>query len=239
MQKNLEILLEVQKREQRLQELDREIADLPKRVAAIDAQLSGARQTRDQAKAAQDSGQSERRQVEREIEDLRAKITKIRSHSSEVKTNQEYKALLDEITFVEGQIGKHEERLLEIMEQSDSLARATTAAEAELKIQEKDVARESAAAAAQTAAARTEHAHIAAERDALRAQAEAKWLLRFDRVLRMRKQALAAVDREACGGCRVRLRPQFLQEMTLDSDRLFICESCGRILYMEAEVIHN
>lgn len=239
MQKNLEILLEVEKREQRLRELDNEIAALPKRIAAIDAKLTGARQARDRAQAAQETSQSERRQVEREVEDLRAKITKVRSHSSEVKTNQEYKALLDEIAFAEGQIGKHEEHLIEIMEQAEALAQAIAAAEAELKTQEQEVAHERVAAEAQTTAHRTEREQVAAERKALRAQAEDRWLQRFDRVLRMRKHALAVVDGEACGGCRVRLRPQFLQEMALDPERLFVCESCGRILYTEAEVVHN
>lgn len=237
MQKNLEILLEVQGRERRLQELDREIAELPRRVSAIEAKVQGARQARDRARAALDGGQSERRQVEREIEDLRAKIVKIRSHSSDVKTNQEYKALLDEIAFAEAQIGKHEERLLEIMEQAEALALTLRASEAELTAQEAEVARESADARQRTDADREERRKIAAERDRLRAQADENWLRRFDRVLRMRKQALAAVDHEACGGCRVRLRPQFLQEMALDSERLFVCESCGRILYLEAEVI--
>ncbi|MGH9467769.1 MAG: zinc ribbon domain-containing protein [Terriglobales bacterium] len=239
MQKNLEILLEVQKREQRLRELDQEIAELPRRVAAIETKLSGARQAHERAQAAQAGGLSERRQVEREIEDLRAKITKIRGHSSDVKTNQEYKALLEEIAFAEGQISKHEERQLEIMERAEALAQATSAAEAELAAQEQEVARERAAAESQSSADRREHEHLAAELKTLRAQAEDHWLQRFDRVLRMRKQALAVVDREACSGCRVRLRPQFLQDMAQQPDRLFICESCGRILYLEAEVIHK
>ncbi|MGH9488663.1 MAG: zinc ribbon domain-containing protein [Terriglobales bacterium] len=237
MPKNLEILLQIENREQRLRELDREIAELPRRVAAIEAKAGGARQALEQVRAAQTGSSSQRRQLEGEIEDLRAKISKIRGHSSDVKTNQEYKALLDEIAFAETQIGNHEQRLLEIMEQAEQLAQAAAAAEAEVKVQEAAAGRESATARQQTETARRERQKLAGERNALRSQAEETWLHRFDRVLRMRKQALAAVDHEACGGCRVRLRPQFLQEMALDPERLFVCESCGRILYMEAEVI--
>ncbi len=239
MQRNLEILLEVQKREQRLRELDEEIAALPRRVAAIETRLSGAKQARDRAQAAHEGGQSERRQVEREIEDLRAKIVKIRGHSGDVKTNQEYKALLDEIAFAEAQIGKHEERQLQIMEQAEGLETALKAAEAAFKQQQGEVKRESAAAAQRTEADRGERKTIAAERDGLRAQVAEDWLRRFDRVLRARGQALAMVDNEACSGCRVRLRPQFLQEMSLDAERLFVCESCGRMLYLEAEPVRD
>ena len=239
MQRNLEILLEVQKREQRLRELDEEIAALPRRVAAIETRLSGAKQVRDRAQAAHEGGQSERRQVERDIEDLRAKVVKIRSHSGDVKTNQEYKALLDEIAFAEAQIGKHEERQLQIMEQAEGLEAALKAAEAAFQQQQGEVKRESAAAGQRTEADRGERKTIAAERDGLRAQVAEDWLRRFDRVLRARGQALAMVDNEACSGCRVRLRPQFLQEMSLDAERLFVCESCGRMLYLEAEPVRD
>ncbi|HET9784313.1 MAG TPA: C4-type zinc ribbon domain-containing protein [Terriglobales bacterium] len=239
MQRNLEILLEVQKREQRLRELNEEIAALPKRVAAIETRLNGARQARDRAQAAREGSQSERRQVEREIEDLRAKIVKIRSHSGDVKTNQEYKALLDEIAFAEAQIGRHEERQLEILEQAEGLEAALQAAEASLQEQQREVQGETAAAAQRAEADRGERAAVTAERDQLRAQVDEEWLRRFDRVLRARGQALAMVDNEACSGCRVRLRPQFLQEMSLDAGRLFVCESCGRMLYLEAEPVRD
>lgn len=233
MQRNLEILLEIQALETRLRELDAEIAALPRRVAAIEAKLQGAQQALERARAAESGSQSERRQTEREIESLREKITKIRSHSGDVKTNQEYKALLDEIAFAEAQIAKHEEHLLGLMEQADTCKRVVAEAEAALAGQRREIEAESSAASAQTARDQAERQQLVAKRQALREQADEAWLRRFDRVLRMRSQALAAVDRDACNGCRVRLRPQFLQEMASDSERLFVCESCGRILYLE------
>lgn len=239
MQRNLEILLEIQALEQRLRELDAEIAALPRRVTAIEAKLTGTQQALERARAAHAGGQSERRQVDREIESLRAKIDKIRSHSGEVKTNQEYKALLDEIAFAEAQISKHEERLLEVMEQAEGLERQVAEAETVLAGQKREVEQEAAAAAARTQQDQAERQKLVLERDRLRALAEQDWLRRFDRVLRMRRQALAIVDREACSGCRVRLRPQILQEMAAQAERLFVCESCGRILYLEEVAISH
>lgn len=241
MPRNLEVLLEIQAVENRLRELDAEIAALPRRVAAIEAKLSGAEQELERSRAAHAGHLSERRQVEREIEDLKAKIQKIRGHSGDVKTNQEYRALLDEIAFAEAQISKHEERLLEVLEQGEGLERQTSAAEASLAAERGAVTQESAAAGERARADKAERDQLARQRDQLRGQANDAWLRRFDRVLRMRGQALAQVDREACSGCRVRLRPQFLQEMAHDqgeaTERLFVCESCGRILYLEPAAI--
>jgi len=235
MHRNLEILLEVQALELRLRELDVEIAGLPKRQAAAEAKLQGARQELERARAAEAGGLSERRQVDRDVEALRAKIDKLRAHSGDVKTNQEYRALLDEIAFAEKQIAQHEERLLVIMEQAESLAAQVKTVEAALESQRAAIERESRLLAEQTARHQQERQSLHAQRDGLRSQADENWLRRFDRVLRMRGQALVAVDREACSGCRVRQRPQFLQEMLAAPERLFICESCGRILYLEPD----
>src|SRR6185312_6579423 len=132
MHRNLEVLLELQTLELRVREIESEIAALPRRVDAIEAKLAGTQQGLERAQAAVAGSQSERRQVEREIEALREKIVKIRAHSGDVKTNQEYKALLDEIAFAEGQIGKHEERILQIMEQAEGLEQAVASAQAQL-----------------------------------------------------------------------------------------------------------
>ena len=237
MHRNLEILLEIQALELTLRELDVDIAALPKHLAIVEGRLQDAQQAVERAKAAEVGGQSERRQVDREIEALRAKVDKIRAHSGDVKTNQEYRALLDEIAFAEAQIAKHEERLLEIMESADALGRQVKEAEGALAAQRAEVAAEAGALKDSTGVKRTEREKLAAKRQKLRGQADEMWLRRFDRVLRMRGQALAAIDREACSGCRVRQRPQFLQEMSGDPERLFVCESCGRILYLETDQV--
>ncbi|MGH9394355.1 MAG: zinc ribbon domain-containing protein [Terriglobales bacterium] len=233
MPRNLEVLLEIQAVENRLRELDAEIAALPRRVASIEAKLSATQQALERAQAAQTAQQSERRQVEREIDELKAKIQKIRGHSGDVKTNQEYRALLDEIAFAEAQIAKHEERLLEVMEQADGLERQAVEIEARLQTERSAVNQETAATSARAQVDQAQRGELAKQCEKLRSQADDAWVRRFDRVLRMRGQALAQVDREACAGCRVRLRPQFLQEMASDGERLFVCESCGRILYLE------
>lgn len=239
MHRNLEILLEIQAVEARLRELDADIAALPRRLSAIETKLQGTQQALERARAAEGGAQSQRRLAEREIETLREKIAKIRSHSPDVKTNQEYKALMDEIAFAEAQIGKHEEQLLLIMEQADGLKQQATLAESAVSAQRTEIEAESRQASELTARDEAEKAGLVAKRHSLRQQVGSDWLQRFDRVLRMRGQALAAVDREACSGCRVRLRPQFLQEMAGAPERLFICESCGRILYLETALANS
>jgi uncharacterized protein len=57
----------------------------------------------------------------------------------------------------------------------------------------------------------------------------------YDRLLRARNGvAVAAVNVSAfCGGCRVSIRPQAIQELRSAITAMMRCESCGRYLYWQ------
>ena len=69
--------------------------------------------------------------------------------------------------------------------------------------------------------------------DAIRAFAEAT--SDYERLLRARGGvAVAAVNATAfCGGCRVTIRPQAIQELRSGTTPMMRCESCGRYLYWQ------
>ena len=231
MHKDVETLLEVQALEQRLKELDSEINSLPRRLAAIEAQIASQKSALESAQAAQAATQAERRKLESQVQDLKAKVEKSRGHSGEVKNNQEYKALLDEIAFGEAEVAKSEERLLQLMEDGEARAAAVKEAEQALAAAQATIAGEKRAIEERAAADRAERQRVAEQRAGRRATVAEDTLRRYDRVARLRGQAVAMLDQNACGCCRVRLRPQFLQEILAPSDRVFFCESCGRLLY--------
>lgn len=234
MHKDVETLLEVQVLEQRLKELDAEINSLPRRLSSVESQIASQRSDLQAAQAALAATQAERRKADGQIQDLKAKIAKYRSHSADVKTNQEYKALLDEIAFAEAEVGKCEERVLQLMEEAEQRGAAVSQAETSLAAAEAEIASEKSAVEARTEADRAERKRIAEQRAARRATVADDTLRRYDRVARLRGQGVAVLDQEACGCCRVRLRPQFLQEILSRSERVFCCESCGRLLYVAA-----
>lgn len=232
MHKDVETLLEVQALEQRLKELDAEISSLPRRLAVIESRLTAQQNDLSRAQAGLAANQAERRKVDGQIQDLKAKIAKSRGHSGDVKTNQEYKAVLDEIAFAEAEVAKCEERVLQLMEESEKHEAAIRAAEQALAAAQGQVEEEKGAVQQRSEADQSERQRIAARRERQRATVEAETLRRYDRVARLRGQGVAELDQEACGCCRVRLRPQFLQEIMSRSERVFSCESCGRLLYV-------
>lgn len=232
MHKDVETLLEAQGLEQRLKELDAEISSLPRRIALLEAPLAAQQTEIDRAAAATAMAQAERRKIESQIQDLKTRVAKSRNHSAEVKTNQEYKAVLDEITYSEGEISRCEERILQLMEEIEGHEAAAREVEAKRAKIQAEVDAAKAETRARTDADLAEKQRLQDQLGALRQGINPNTLRRYDRVARLRGQAVAVLDQYACGACRVRLRPQFLQEITSRPEEVFFCESCGRLLYV-------
>jgi uncharacterized protein len=231
MTSDLKSLIELQQIDSRIAALRAEIAALPKHVAEIEAKLAGSKTKVEAALAAGKSDEAARRKHESDIQDHQQKISKYRDQSLHVKTNDEYRALMHEIQFAETNIAKVEDKILEIMVAADVRREVLKNAEAELKAGTAENEREKEAARERTAADETELAELTAKRDVLRAGVSENVLYHYDRVLKMRGIALAAVyENQLCSACSVMLRPQVFQEVM--SNEMFVtCDYCKRIFY--------
>jgi hypothetical protein len=200
-------------------------------VAAIEAKLAGSKAKVEAALAAGKADEATRRKHESDIQDQQQKISKYRDQSLHVKTNDEYRALMHEIQFAEAAIAKLEDKILEIMVAADARKEALKKAEAELKADTAENEREKEDARQRTAADEKELAELNAKRDALRVGVSENVLYHYDRVLKMRGTALAAVyENEMCSACSVLLRPQVFQEV-MSNEQFMTCDYCKRILY--------
>jgi hypothetical protein len=225
-------LIELEKIQTEIARLQSEITSLPKRVAEIEAKLAGAKQkvagVEDQLK----KEDHDRRARESDIKDWNAKIIKLREQSSSVKTNEQYRALLDEIAYAEKEISDFEEKILISMEETDSLKKELTAAQAELKEDAAEVEKEKEQTRSLTAKDEAELARLQAERGRLRGQIDEPILLNFDRIVAKRGNALAEAIGGNCSACHVAVRPQRLNDLLNDAE-LIMCDSCSRILFVD------
>ena len=112
---DIERLLELQVADQEIRKLQEEIAELPKRIAVIEQKLAGTKAQLEKARTAAKADEANKKKYESAIQDLQGKISKYRDQSLDVKTNDQYKALLHEIQFSEQEIRINEDRILEVM----------------------------------------------------------------------------------------------------------------------------
>jgi predicted nucleic acid-binding Zn-ribbon protein len=231
MSPDIENLLALQQADLEIQRLKNEIAALPRRVAAIEQKLAGTRAVLDKATTAVKADEAARRRYETTITDLQQKISKYRDQSLDVKTNEQYKALLHEIQFAEQDIRINEDRILELMVTAEARDKEVKAAELELKAEMAEIEKEKAEARERTAQDEKELAEWNAKRDQTRAAVDADLLRHYDRVLKFRGSGIAEALNQKCMGCQVMLRPQNYNEVR--SGKLIMCDSCQRVLYFD------
>jgi predicted nucleic acid-binding Zn-ribbon protein len=231
MSSEIEYLISLQRTDREIQRLKAEIAELPKRVAAIEQKLAGTKAGLEKARAAIKGDETTRRKYETAITDLRGKISKYRDQSLDVKTNEQYKALLHEIQFAEQEISANEDKILELMVNAETREKEVKAAEAELKEETAEIEKEKVSARERTAQDEKELAEWTAKRDTARAAVDPDLLRHYERVSKFRGSGIAEVLDHKCMGCSVVLRPQTFNEVR--SGKLIYCDSCQRILYYD------
>jgi len=227
---DIEKLLELQIADKEIRRLRDEVAALPKRVAVIEQKLAGTKAHLEKVRTAAKADEANRKKFEANIKDLQGKISKYRDQSLDVKTNDQYKALLHEIQFAEQEIRLNEDRILEVMVNVDAREKDVKAAEAELKAETAEIETEKEDARKVTAEDQTKLAEWNAKRDALRHEISEDTLRQYERVAKFRGSGLAEVREQKCMGCQVMLRPQTYNEGK-NGEKIMVCESCQRIVY--------
>jgi len=223
-------LIALQNADREILRLKDEIAALPRRVAAIEQKLAGTRKALEDAKNAIKTGDAARRKYETAIQDQQQKISKYRDQSLEVKTNEQYKALMHEIQFAEQDIRLNEDKILELMVNAESREKDVKAAEAELKAEMAEIEKEKAEARQRTAEDEEQLAQWNAKRDTARAGVNPDLLRQYDRVAKYRGTGISEARDQKCMACQVMLRPQTYNEVRA-ATQVVACDSCQRILY--------
>jgi predicted nucleic acid-binding Zn-ribbon protein len=209
----------------------KEIADLPKHIAEIEKKLEGHQRRLETDRVALVANQKERKRLEADIQVQDQKISKLKNQMMDAKTNEQYHAFQHEISFCQGEIRRLEDRILELMGESEPLEKAVKAAEIELATEKKQVEAEKASAVQRTAADRKELDSLKAEKALIVPRMSPKVYSEYERIRKGRAGvAIAEAVNGRCSKCHITLRQQFLQELKLGTS-IMVCESCKRILY--------
>jgi uncharacterized protein len=226
----IENLLRLQDADKEIRRLQDEVAELPKRVAAIERKLAGTKLELEKAQTAVKADEAARRKHDTTISDLRGKISKYRDQSLDVKTNEQYKALLHEIQFAEKEIAATEDKILELMVNAEARDKQVKAAQAELKAEATEIEKEKEDARKRTAEDEQQLSEWRTKRDQMRSNVGEDLLRHYERVSKFRGSGISEVRDHKCMACQVMLRPQTYNEVRTGQQTV-VCDSCQRVLY--------
>ena len=230
MLQELALALRLQALDRKIANLETGIATLPKHISEIERRLEAHTRRLEADRSALAANQRDRKKLEGDIQLHQQKISKLRDQMGAVKTNEQYQAFQHEIAYVEAEIRKAEDRILDFMEQSEPLEKNVKAAETRLKTEQKEVEAEKTRARERTKTDEQALTEERGERKTVADQMEPKFYAEYERVRKKSKNTpIADATEGRCGACQIALRPQFFQDLRRQ-DKVMFCESCGRIL---------
>lgn len=226
-----------------LQQLDtaadakrKRLAELPASEQAAGARVADAARAVEAAKAALADNQARRRALEKDVAAVDGRLSRFNDHRAAVKTNQEYTALLHEISGAKTEKDGLEDQILLLLEEADVLAAGIQAASAALV----EATREADAVRASVTEERTsleaDVAVLMQDRTTQAAHVAPRNLATYEQLFKGRRGiAVAEMAGEICTACQMRLRPHMTQSIRRN-DEIVQCESCQRILYFKQPV---
>jgi len=238
--KDLGLLLSLREVDLELDEVSHEETDARSRLNIAQTKFLHDKEQATLDKKAVDEGMKQKKLLELELKSKEEQKKKYAGQLYEVKTNEQYKAMQEEMEKAGNDMKAIEEKILVMMVNEDEIRARSTRQAAELVESEKkfkSVEAEVAGILARLAEARKGMLEKRKERSA---GIPVPLQRRYDRIRSQQGGSpLSGVVRgekgvPICASCQMNLRAQTVVEVQ-KQEELVACDSCGRILYMEGE----
>ncbi len=236
MKEGLEILYRLQLQDDQIISVENLIKEIPSKVKKMESERDGKTSMLENSKAKLNLNIKKREKFEKEILLVKEKINKYKDQMSKATTNKEFQGFTAEIKFEEEHIAGIEEKIIECMLESDEIMEEIRKSEADLDQVVAEYNNKIKDLKGTMEYNKTRRQERIEARTKLRSGIKPKLLKTYDVLIKKRHgKAVSLVETEFCGVCQIKIRPQRLNEL-IASEGMFLCESCGRLLYKKMEV---
>ncbi|MGB0743759.1 MAG: zinc ribbon domain-containing protein [Opitutales bacterium] len=228
----IEKLLIVQDRDIALQKIEQELARIPYERASIEKLIETEQEKIEAASQSLKEKEVQRNELDHEVKAKESDIARFKNQQLEVKKNDEYRALTQQIEQAEADISQLEETEIELMLEIDSSRETFEAEKASIEQRITDQKQQ-----IQQLGEREQNLKdsIEAAKKALansREGIEANYIEHYDRVKKLTKRAPYVVPIQAhkCGGCHLRVSNE-VSRGAMDAGEPHFCDQCARMVY--------
>lgn len=231
MQPELEQLLVLQDRDQKIRQIQTETKSLPLQRKNLEAQLAATVANFEALKQRARQLEVDRKRLELDVGIRADSVAKLRTQQYETRKNDEFAAMAHEIERYQKEISAIEDRELELMEQQDTLKAEVVAEEKKAAGAKDSIARQVTDLEAKTKALETRLDELTKERANLASKIDEDVLDRFERLFASKGDAaVVALEHDVCTGCHMKITTQTAVRVK-GGKEIVSCEQCGRILY--------
>jgi predicted nucleic acid-binding Zn-ribbon protein len=232
LKEQLKLLIEVQKHDAKIQELDGMLKAYPAKLDAMRADLVKVEQMLGKERQQLDDTEGWRKRQLDEMTQEEDALLKAKQRSAQVKNVKEMMASERELQANR----KHREEKAEEVEKLSAAvetAKKTIAAhETDVETLRKHVDEEQAAATVKMAEIEAQIVEARKEREVAAARVRPDVMKKYSTIRMRRGLALAAVHNGTCQGCSMNIPPQ-IYNILQRGDTLELCGSCNRIIFWD------
>ncbi|MEY2481414.1 MAG: uncharacterized protein QOI04_2341 [Verrucomicrobiota bacterium] len=232
MQSQLEQLLVLQDRQQKIEQVETEIKSLPLQRKNLEAQLAASAAGVDALKQKAKQTEVERKKLELDVGTRNDSISRLKTQQYETRKNDEFQAMGHEIERYEKEIQKIEDAELELMDQTDKLKTALSIEEKKAATVKDSISRQTVDLEEKSKALEARLQELTKEREEVATKIDEDLLGRFERLFASKGDAaIVAVEHGVCTGCHMKVTTQTAMRAK-GGQEIISCEQCGRILYV-------
>lgn len=231
MHAELEKLLVLQDRDQKIRQIGVEIRTAPQQRKNLEAQLAATAASLESLKQRARQLEIDRKKLELDVGTRQSSISRLKTQQYETRKNDEFQAMGHEIERYEKEIVQLEDQELELMEQADKLHVQISAAEKTASAARDSVNRQLADLEEKTKTLQTRLEQLKNERQQLAGQIDEDVMDRYERLFASKGDAaVVAVEHGVCTGCHMKVTTATAMHAK-SGNEIVSCEQCGRILY--------
>jgi predicted nucleic acid-binding Zn-ribbon protein len=230
-QAELEQLLVLQNRQQKIRQIQSEIKTMPQQRQNLEAQQAASAAALNALKSKAQHVEMDRKKLELDAGTRRESINRLKTQQYETRKNDEFRAMGNEIERYEKEIQQIEDQELELMDQAEKLKVEVAAEDKKAAAAKESIARQMADLESKGKALDAQLNQLTAESTELAAKVEEDLLSRFERLFASKGDAaVVALEHEVCTGCHMKVTTQTAHRVK-NGKEIVSCEQCGRILY--------
>jgi uncharacterized protein len=227
----LEKLLVLQDRQQKIRQIENEIKTLPLQRKSLETQLSASIAGLDALKLRAKQVEVDRKKLELDVGTRQDTIAKLRTQQYETRKNDEFQAMGNEIQRYEKEISSIEDQELELMDQADKVKVELASEEKKAAGTKDSISRQLVDLESKTKTLEGRLEELRKERADLASKIDEDLLDRFDRLFESKGDAaIVAIEHGTCTGCHMKITTATAMHAKAGKE-IVSCEQCGRILY--------
>jgi predicted nucleic acid-binding Zn-ribbon protein len=228
----LEQLLVLQDRQQKIRQIQTEIKTLPLERAHLESQLAATAAGVESLKQKARQVEVQRKNLELDVGTRTESIARLKTQQYQTRKNDEFQAIGHEIERYENEVRKLEDQELELMIEADKVRGEIEAADKSARAIKDSISRQLADLETKSKALGSQQKELETEREALAAQIDDDLLDQFERLFNSKGDAaVVAVEHGVCTGCHMKVTTATASRVKAGKE-IVSCENCGRILYL-------